>query len=174
MRRGIRVSDLSRALFLLGVAVAVWGCGGEVPTASELRPEGLRVGAVAKPVLSPVAFEAGSYRATIGPEGGVLDFGIGSLTFPAGAVAQPTIITADVDGHVVGVEFSPDGLVFPRAAQPVLRLDVGRDNISRSSQIVYVDPSHTILQLLETEHQMLSGVASARLAHFSPYILAQN
>lgn len=174
MVRGIRVSDLARSLSLLMIAVLVAGCGQGVPTASELRPEGLRVGAVARPVVSSVAFDAGVYSGTIGPEGGVLEFGVGSLTFPAGAVADPTTITASVDGSNIGVEFSPHGLSFPPDARPSLSLDVPSDEMPRSSQIVYVDSEHIVLQVLETKFQIPSGSATARLDHFSPYILAQN
>ena len=167
MIRGIRVSDLARSLSLLVVAVVVAGCGEGVPTASELRPEGLRVGAVARPVVSPVAFEAGVYRANIGPEGGVLRFGIGSLTFPSGAVAEPTTITAVVDGSVIGVEFSPHGLTFPRDARPSL-LHVSQSVLHGG--ILYVDDSYRIIKVLPFELNAHIGTVGARIAHFSKYI----
>lgn len=172
MKRRVRLSAAGAAL--LSVLAMVVGCGDAGPTGAQLEPDGLRVGSVARAVVSPVAYASGTFSRQIGPEGGTLFFGVGSLTFPSGAVAGATTITATVDGVTASADFGPEGLVFPVHARPVLELSslgiINPDQIG----IVYVDDQHRIVTVLPTTVEISSGTARAYLDHFSPYILAQN
>jgi hypothetical protein len=150
------------------------GCGDREPVGAELRT-GLRVGEVAHAITAPTGFSAGTYARTIGPDGGVLHFGVGRLEFPAGALDRPTTITATVDGATIGAVFSPHGVNFPSNAQPLLLLDdPGYYSWGSKPQIVYIDSQGVILELIDTKYDALGERAVATLRHFSPYILAQN
>lgn len=170
----IRLTTRSAVLVLLLLAVVAGGCSRGEPTGPVLRPEGLRVGAVAQAVWSPVSFQRGVYGRWIGAEGGTLHFGGGSLSFPAGALDRTTLITAMVDGQRLAVDFGPAGLQFAPDAKPVLSFSFGTTQFDgRRLQIAYVDEESRVLSVLPTM-VFGSGVATAPLDHFSPYILAQN
>lgn len=171
MNRRVRFSSASALVLSLLALVA--GCGAE-PTAPTLRPDGLRVGEVAQAVWAPVVVPAGLYARHIGPEGGTLYFGIGSLSFPRGALTRTTYITAAVDGFRSGVDFGPEGVSFPASARPTLGFRVGSVTNTDGLQVLYLDDDGRILSLLPTSVQSSEGLAVARLDHFSPYILAQN
>lgn len=164
----------SAVLLSMLVMAVVAGCGGGEPTAPALRPDGLRVGAVAQAVWAPTVYQEGTFSRRIGPEGGTLYFGVGSLSFPRGALATTTTITAAVDGVRVAVDFGPEGLSFPSGARPTLGFQTGLNWSSSDFQILYLDGAGRILSLLPTTWDPSSGQATTRLDHFSPYILAQN
>ena len=168
IRRHCRRFSLSAALAAILILAA--GCGDREPVGAELRTA-LRVGEVAHAISAPTAFGAGTYSRTLGPDGGVLHFGVGRLEFPVGALDRPTTITATVDGATIGAVFSPHGLIFPPNAQPLLSLD-DPSRYGWAPQIVYVDAHGVILELMDTSYD--AGRALATLRHFSPYILAQN
>ena len=169
-----RISRSSVCVALLSLLVLVAGCGEPAPTEVQLRPDGLRVGSVVQAVISPIAYGGGTYSRLIGPEGGTLYFGAGSLTFPRGAVGGSTLITATVDGVTLGVDFGPEGIAFPFQARPVLKLNSFSITDSNTTSIVYVDDQNRILSVLPTTVDLSSRTALAYLDHFSPYILAQN
>jgi hypothetical protein len=173
----IRLTRIQTVLAgLVAVLVMAAGCDDRIPTGVDLRPEGgLKVGSLAHAMIAPTTFRAGTFSQTIGPNGGVLYFGVGSLTFPAGALREWTRITATVDGLTIGATFSPHGLSFPSTAEPTLQLRGGWSSPGLSSpQIVYVDQNYTVLQILPTSLDGRGTRATTRLGHFSPYILAQN
>jgi hypothetical protein len=173
----IRLSRIQIVLAsLAAVLIMAAGCGDRVPTGVDLRPEGgLKVGSVAHALIAPTTFRAGAFSQTIGPNGGVLYFGVGSLTFPADALREWTRITATVDGLTIGATFSPHGLSFPSTAEPTLELRTSLSSLGLSlPQIVYVDKDYTVLQILPTSLNGSGTQATTRLGHFSPYILAQN
>jgi len=166
------VFSVGRGVVLAGWMVVAAGCGDTSPVGVELRVDGLRVGEVARAVRVGVPYGAGVYQAVIGPDGGVLSFGVGTLTFPAGALERPTMITARVDGYSIAADFGPSGLSFPAHSQPTLSFSLPSTN--EVVTIAYVDDDLRIRSLLETSIENRSMRARARLRHFSPYILAQN
>lgn len=169
----IRLTTRSAVLVLLLLAVVAGGCSRGEPTGPALRPEGLRVGAVAQAVWSPVSFQRGVYGRWIGAEGGTLHFGGGSLSFPAGALDRTTLITAMVDGQRLAVDFGPAGLQFAPDAKPVLSFRVGTPPGAWNS-VLYVDNDYVIHEILNTRYDSSTGIASAPIAHFSKYIFGAN
>lgn len=159
-----RHSIRNRAIFSLGaILILAAGCADQGPTESALTPH---VAALSR------AHTAGTVAKTIGPRGGTLEFGIGSLSFPAGAVSENTRITATLDGRNLGVTFGPHGLVFPAGAQPELVLDVRGVQVPVHTSIYYVTEAGAVLERYEPEWDALEAVARVRLGHFSRYILA--
>ena len=172
----VRLPRILGAIFgFAAVLMLAAGCADRGPTEVELRPEGLRVGGVAQALIAPIGYRGGIYSRVIDQNGGVLYFGTGSLSFPPRALAQPTRITATVDGLTVGATFGPHGLTFPATARPVLKFNSGHTLLGmRPPQIAYVGHDNLVLELLPTDLDASGIHASASLRHFSPYILAQN
>lgn len=109
--------------WLAGILILASGCMDQSPTAVLLDPATVTPGqaqfqANVRPVFSAAPFAAGTHTALITPAGGSIDFGIGSIDFPKGAVQRATHISATVDGSTISVEFAPH-LVFSDA-QPTL------------------------------------------------------
>lgn len=127
----------------------------------------LRVGDVAHAVNSPLPYRAGRYQERITQRGGVLDFGVGELVFPPGAVDREITIVANVDGRTVAVTLEPAGLTFPRAAQPILRFSV--PPMRGTPRIYYVGLNNVIAEILPTRTNSRTSLET-RLAHFSKYI----
>jgi hypothetical protein len=113
-----------------------------------------------------------SAASTIGAEGGEIRVGPHRLVVPAGALASPTLITAEAPASSeVVVNFSPDGLQF--AAPATLTLSYAHCNrpLSLNERIVQVDGLLGILALLPSL-DLPSGEVSASLRHFSGYAVA--
>lgn len=107
-------------------------------------------------------------------EGGVVELGSGHrITFPARAVAEPTLITMTAHPAYLGVVMQPHGLVFPEGREPVLSISYAGVSVSqyRKLSIVYTDDAENILEVLPTTRQFQTHAVSARLQHFSPYIV---
>lgn len=154
-----------------GILIISGGCA-ESPSAPVQVGDGLELlRAPESPSLARSG--AGDARSrVIGPEGGAIELSTGHrLTFPAGAVAQPTEIGMRVDGGYQGVRLSPHGLVFPADAEPVLELKaVGAGVERRNLSVVYVDEANSILEVLPTTRH--GSELSVNLEHFSGYIIA--
>lgn len=116
---------------------------------------------------------AQSVSQVVGPAGGVLNLGGGArLVFPAGAVSEATTITMKAHDTYVGVELEPHGMRFPAGREPVLTIDYGGIDVSKYQvlHVVYVDDEGDVLEVLPT--QVSGVVTTARLRHFSGYIIA--
>ena len=98
-----------------GILILASGCADQNPTASQLKP--------AQALSAARAYERGSFAMSIGPSGGSINFPIGQIVFPAGAVSNETIITATLNGRTLAVDFQPH-IVFPSGAQPTLTISV--------------------------------------------------
>ena len=114
-----------RALAMLAAA-ALAACGPDGTAPSELIATGGPLLNLGDPPIEVSVLQRSTpllhnfvAASTIGPEGGTLriaDAGF-SITFPAGAVAEPTEITvAAVPGYAVAYLFHPHGLTFARPA----------------------------------------------------------
>jgi hypothetical protein len=162
---------LGSILAAAGILIVSGGCA-ESPSAPAPVGAGLEL------LLNPEgpsfsrSVGTGASSRVIGAEGGVIELGNGyRLTFPAGALSQPTEIGMRVDGEYQGVRLSPHGLTFPAGAQPVLELRaVGGGAERRTLSIVYVDDSNNILEVLPTTRH--GNELSVHLEHFSGYIAA--
>jgi hypothetical protein len=153
-----------------GILITTGGCA-ESPSAP------VQVGSGLELLLAPEGpsfARSGSDAASqlIGPEGGVIELADGHrLVFPAGALSQPTEIGMRVDAQYQGVRLSPHGLQFPANAQPVLELRAAGSAANRASlQVVYVNDSNSILEVLPTDRH--GNRVIAHLEHFSGYIIS--
>jgi hypothetical protein len=162
---------------LAAILILAAGCGDQTPTAVHLQETGPAASGsqATGPKVNVVKtrYAAGTYAAVIGPQGGRIDFGIGSLDFPAGALSRTTRITATTDGENLGVTFGPHGLQFPEGRQPMLGLsymDVATD--PEGLQIVYVNNMGEILEELTTSADISTSTVGATLRHFSTYWMA--
>jgi hypothetical protein len=158
------------------ILILAAGCGDHTPTAVQLEgSEALAASAAGGPKANVVKtkFAAGSFFSVIGPQGGTIEFGIGKLVFPAGALNQPTRITATTDGTNLGVEFGPHGLTFPSSQIPQLILSTALYGGDASDlHIVYVDDSGHVLEEIATVADISSNQLTAGLQHFSTYWMA--
>lgn len=145
-----------------GILILASGCAEEGPTAVQLQP--------AKIISSGKAYSGGTYSASIGAAGGILNLPIGRIVFPAGAVDRETLITAKVDGEELAATFAPHGLLFPVGSEPRLEFVIGNANIA-NLQIVYLDELGNTLEVLATVTR--ENIATADLSHFSKYALAE-
>ena len=169
---------LSSAIpWLAGILILASGCMDQSPTAVLLDPTTVTPGQVhfptnVRPVQSAAPFSAGTHSALITPAGGSIDFGIGSIDFPKGAVQRATRISASVDGSTMSVEFAPHGLTFSADAQPTLTFSAAGVDLGDGGVIYYVDDNGSVLENLGGIVDAAAGTVSAALKHFSPYILA--
>jgi hypothetical protein len=161
---------------LTAVLVMAAGCGDRVPTGVDLRPEGgLKVGSVAHVLALPSRGHIGQNSRIIDARGGSVDFGIGRVVFPAGALARPTLITAVTANATRAVTFSPHGLVFPAEAQPELHLKTsGIPTPFESLRIIYVNPNGYIAEILPTAIDVSTGTAVSAISHFSTYAMGSH
>lgn len=154
-----------------GILITTGGCA-ESPSAPAQPGAGLEL------LLAPEGPSfalSGSESASrvIGPEGGVIELAGGyRLTFPAGAVSEPTEIGMRADGQYQGVRLSPHGLQFPANAQPVLELRATGPAAARfnSLHVVYVSDANSILEVLPTDRD--GNRVTAHLEHFSGYLIS--
>lgn len=160
-----------------GILITIGGCTEQAPTINSGLDAGQRFQKLELP--GAVGFsgaQANSLRAekVIGAEGGALEIPGGhTLTFPAGALSSPTRIRATVDNRYVGVDLQPEGLHFPAGNGPVLTINYGAVPTGQYSQlaVLYVAPSGTVLEVLQSDANRPGNTVSARLSHFSGYLV---
>ncbi|MBO0952516.1 hypothetical protein [Fibrella forsythiae] len=163
------------ALSLLGLALACKPGGDTVTPPEPIMPG--EPTAVGKPLGAAIS-------KTIGPAGGTLSSADGSMTlrFPAGALTQETLITAQpventaFGGAGVGYEFSPHGTQFKK---PVTLSWTYKDEDLQGSSphalgIAYQDEKgiwqgRTNLVVIANQHRVV-----APLYHFSRYSFYEN
>lgn len=156
------------------ILILAAGCADQSPTATRLDPTARvsaaqMVGQKVNAVRAEHRFQAGAVQQVIGPEGGTIQFGIGEIEFPAGAVAHPTLIAASVDGETMAVDFAPHGLQFSAGAEPRLTFYTG--GIGDGELVItYVGADADILEVIPTSRG--SGIAWGLLTHYSKYVLS--
>jgi hypothetical protein len=116
-----------------------------------------------------------SYTASqlIGPAGGVLTVGPHSLSVPQGALSSTVLISATAPaGNYVAVRFQPEGLQFATPSR--LTMSYRQCGLVQGLllQVVYVDGQLRILELLSSLNDLLHRTVSAKVSHFSSYMLA--
>lgn len=161
------------AVPLAAILILAAGCGDHSPTAVSLESSSIaeaRSGAKANVVSHQ--HESGTYWANIGKHGGTLDFGIGTISFPAGALEKTTKITAVTDGETMSVTFGPHGTQFPVSAQPTITFQVGDSGVPAGAHIAYVNGDDEIIELVVTEWNSSGTAVSGKLPHFSKLVLA--
>lgn len=163
---------------LFALAGAVGGCGESPagPLAPSAPEQGL-IGGTLRLVGQLLPVLDTSEQQTIGPEGGTLYIAGGhSLHFPAGAVSEPTTITAVRDPLKILVDFGPEGLVFPDSARPTLTYSYGSAGLlgllrPQDLTIVYLQ-GNLLAEVLPSSVDPVTRVVRTELEHFSTYALA--
>jgi len=161
----------------LGILIGAGGCAEAGPVAS--APEASAFQLLARSSDAPLFDRGGSgdgtrAEATITALGGeVVTSGGFRVVFPAGAVAQPTVISVREVPGLLGVELEPRGLQFPAGAQPVLTIPLAGVPVAayRGLAVAAVENGE-IEQLLATSVSTTSMTAS--VARFSLYAGAGN
>jgi hypothetical protein len=113
---------------------------------------------------------------TVGPAGGTLIVGPHKLTIPAGALAAPTLITAEAPvGTVNSVRLSPEGLTFAAGKPATLTLSYANCPLVGQvlpKRIAYTTDLLAILSYVLSVDDLLTKRVSGTLAHFSRYAVA--
>lgn len=121
---------------------------------------------------TPLPYDSTSQ--TIGPDGGTVQAGPHTLVVPAGALAEPTTITAVVTpGPVNAVRFGPGGLQFDQPA--ALTLSYANCDVLGSvlpKRIAYTSDVLEILDYLPSVDDLLAQRVTGELHHFSDYAVA--
>jgi hypothetical protein len=116
------------------------------------------------------------YAATaeiVGPEGKDFSFGPHKISIPRGALAQNTVITAEMPvALTVGAKFSPHGLKFARGVTLSLSYKHCNRPATYAETIVYVDNANAVLERPFTADRNDAGVADATIWHFSGYLVS--
>jgi hypothetical protein len=161
------------------LAVAAWSCrdaNAPLPSEPAGAPAPQLVGDLLRRtgLLRCTPLPAASASALIGPEGGELRVGPHVLRVPAGALAQPVLITAEAPSDSVNsVRFSPEGLRFVRRA--TLTMSYANCNLLGRlvpKRIAYTTDALDILSYLLSLDDFVHQRVSGRLEHFSRYALA--
>ena len=159
-----------------GILITIGGCSEQAPT-SNSAPEGAQYQLLELQQAAPggAAFDGTDPRAekVIGAEGGTLEIPGGhTLTFPAGALKEPTRIRARIDARYVEVDLGPEGIQFPAGAEPSLTLNYGNAaNTAFSTLAVgYFSESGKLLEVLRTDNNAVAKSLTVRLRHFSRYV----
>lgn len=111
----------------------------------------------------------------VGPEGGDVDFGPHKLKIPAGALARPTVITAEAPTSLtVLARFSPHGTRFAAGRHPTLELSYKhcRNPPGHTARIGYLGPDGTVIEWPPSQDFPEFGLVRGWIGHFSSYIVA--
>jgi hypothetical protein len=180
----MRYMRVVSALLVAGsVAVAAWSCGdvnaptsASAPPAAPAAPSADLLGSLLQATgllrCTPLPYD--SMSAVIGPAGGELHAGPHVLQVPAGALAQPLLISmAAPSENVNSVRFSPEGLHFARSAS--LTMSYANCNLLGRlvpKRIAYTTDQLAILSYLLSVDDIFQKQVTGQLDHFSRYALA--
>jgi len=112
---------------------------------------------------------------TIGASGGKVEFGPNSLTIPAGALANATVISArTVPGDTLAVDLEPHGLQFAAPVTLVLNYHQCNASPDLAVGILYTDSTLTkLLSVVPSEDHYNKWMVVGTLQHFSVYATAE-
>lgn len=158
--------------WLAGILILASGCMDQSPTATLLDPATVsgpqaQFPSSIRPIFSAAPFAAVQSSTRITPAGGTIDFGIGTISFPQGAVDQATWITAGTDGSTLSVEFGPH-LVFDDA-QPTLCFGVAGVALPQEVAVIHVTDDGNRSSI---EYQTIGNSICVNPSSFSKFILA--
>lgn len=111
----------------------------------------------------------------VGPQGADVDFGPHKLRIPAGALASPTVITAEAPTSLqVLAKFSPHGTVFAPGRHPTLELSYKhcRNPPGHTARIGYLGPDGRIIEWPPSQDFPDEAMVRGIIGHFSSYIVA--
>ena len=163
-----------RVRFLLagGAVLALLSCAERAPTGPEASLIAPLLGPTGLLRCSPQA--AVSVTQTIGPAGGTLVIGAHQLSVPAGALLEPTTITAVAPSDTVNaVRFQPEGLVF--LSPPTLTMSYANCDVGGSlapKEIVYTNDELDVVEYLASSDDIFAQRVTTLLQHFSTYAVA--
>jgi hypothetical protein len=161
----------------LGILIGAGGCAEAGPVAS--APEAQAFQPLTRSSDAALFNRSGnggsaSAEALIGPDGGVLTTENGyRLVVPAGAVAEPTLMSLREVPGIVGVELEPYGFRFNGGTQPVLTIPLAGVNTAayRSLAIASMERGR-IVDVLATE--VTATTMTTTVSRYSGYIGAGN
>lgn len=169
---------LRTALSLIaGILITIGGCSEHPSTAGADTEQQFRQVQLSAPgggVRANRGILGEQSSKVIGPEGGTLSISGGhKLEFPAGALSEPTEITARGGRVFVEAEFGPHGLQFPAGHEPVLTLSY-KDAVNlrdeSSLKVAYMEGARTT-EVLTGQVDTSAKTVSVRIEHFSRYAL---
>lgn len=167
-----------RLVVLLALLVGAGACRDGAGPLAPPPPSASLLGGTIQLVEGTTLATVSAVEATIGPLGGELVIPGGhSITFPAGALLEPTTIRATSADGSVSVELGPHGLVFPLLARPTLTISyAGAQGVGDADAadllIVYLDEDGQVAEVHETQADTVADVVRTRIGHFSTYVLA--
>jgi len=168
-----------RFLMVVLVVCVIASCSDYAPTAPTTAPapDASLIGDLLRPtgLLKCSALPAASVTQTIGPEGGSITVGPHVLRIPAGALANPTTITAtlDVNRGVNGIRFQPEGLRF--ASPAYLTMSYANCNLLGKllpKRIAYTTDLMDVIEYLLSLDNLFTKKVTGRVPHFSEYIIS--
>lgn len=170
----MRRLSLRTTLALAGILITIGGCAENPSSSVGADSSWQKIARADGPSFSRSGSESASVL--IGPAGGVIETAGHKLVFPAGALAEATVITMTADPAYVGVELQPHGLQFPRGSEPTLTLSLNGASVQGFSRltIAYMGDNGEILEILPTSGLGSSGKYRTSLQHFSGYVLNGN
>lgn len=168
-----------RFLMVALVVCVIASCSDRAPTAPAPlpAPDASLIGDLLRPtgLLQCSALPAASVTQTIGPTGGTITVGPHVLRIPAGALDQPTSITATLDTQrgVNGISFQPEGLRFATPAS--LTMSYANCSLLGSllpKRIAYTTNLLNIVEYLLSLDNIFTKKVTGRVPHFSEYVIA--
>lgn len=158
---------------LTAILILAAGCSDLTPTALE-RETSYDAVTLPRAEVAPSFSRLGSASKLIGPEGGEIRKGRVTISFPAGALSEPTEITVTPDAQNLAVTFGPHGLQFPAGHEPVASFSyAGIANLPEHDlTIFYIGQSGEVLEKLTASVDTKAHSVSAALRHFSVYTVA--
>ena len=167
----MKVTQGIRTGLALLVGALIAGCDAATAPTSAPRA-GLLPGISTPTLLQCATTEESTGAAVIGPAGGVVRVGQHFLEIPGGALSEDVLIQGRAPaGNYVELQFEPHGLVFAQQARLVMSYEhCGLTGLLL--QVVYVDDSRSILEILPSLNNVLRQRVAARVSHFSSYMLA--
>jgi hypothetical protein len=111
----------------------------------------------------------------VGPDGADINFGEHTLRIPSGALAVPTVITAEAPTSLRSLAvFSPHGTRFAASRHPTLELSYKhcKGPLTRAARIAYISAAGAILEWPPSEDFPDLGLVRGIIGHFSNYIVA--
>lgn len=162
-----------------GILITIGGCTEQAPTGNAGPEESARYQRLElrQDAFGGAAFDIPVAEKVIGKEGGTLEiYGGHTLTFPAGALNEPTRIQAKVGTRYIEVDLQPHGITFPAGREPVLTMSyaaAATPVLADRLTIIYLEGAR-LVEDMGGKAEAGKEIVSARLPHFSRYAISTN